>query len=224
MTTQRLAPNQLLVPLPLDEAREAVWQTLAEAGLQRVVIDIGRNTVTGWTRTSFLGGEGQNVTASFMPHQLATIVSINSSPQLAGTIDFGRSKRHAAKLIDRLAGLLAQDWSRTPVETSPTEVPVAAPIAAPTGEVMARPQTSGPIYAPAGPWPRGRTVLTYGIFGLLCCQIASVFAVIYGISALREYGPNDPGDKASVIVGLILGLLGTLVVLFWLSMLLIPNM
>ncbi len=205
MTLQRLSPTQILTDVPLEAAREAVWYGLRDAGVSNVVIDRDKNVVVGSTGAS-LSTYGQNITATLVTRAEGVSITLKSEAQVQGSIDFGKSKRHAKSVADAVENSLRQGERprEAVVETGPL-----APIAAPTGELATG--ASGPIYGVALPPKRGTVVLIYGLLGISCCQIAAPFAWFYGSRALREYGVSDPGDKTIVRIGWVLGILGTIV-------------
>jgi len=177
MTLQRLSPTQILTDAPLETTREAVWYGLRDAGATGVLIDNDRKVVVGSTGAN-LGTYGQNIIATLEERADGTLITLKSEALVQGSIDFGKSKRHAKGLADAVENSLRQgERPRTvPVETAP-----AAPIAAPTGELQSG--ASGPIYGVALPPKRGTVVLIYALLGISCCQIAAPFAWFYGSRA-----------------------------------------
>ena len=207
MNISRPAPNQILIDAPLETTREAVWYGLRDADVNGVLIDNDRKVVVGSTGAN-LGTYGQNITATLEERADGILITLKSEAQVQGSIDFGKSKRHAKSLADAVETSLrgGERPREAVVETGPL-----APIAAPTGELQSGP--SGPIYGVAMPPKRGTSILIYGLLGISCCQIAGPFAWVYGAKALKEYGDKDPGDKTLVRIGWILGIIGTILLL-----------
>lgn len=56
---------------------------------------------------------------------------------------------------------------------------------------------------------KGTTILVLGILSIVCCQLLGPVAFIMGNNALAAYGASDPGDRQLVVIGRILGIIGT---------------
>lgn len=209
MPLSRPTPQQVATDLPLDAAREAVWQSFIEAGVKTPVIDREKNIVFGTTGDGFLSAT-RTVTATFAAQSAGTLISVENKPVIGGSIDFGLSKRRAKKIADTIERVIARGWTRAPsaAETSPAIAPVAAaPIAEPRASQIAAP-LSGPVYATALPARQGNTIMLYAILGLTCVPIAAPFALVYANKALKTYGELDPGDKSLVNICRIIGIVG----------------
>ena len=210
MATSRPTPQQVLTDLPLDAAREAVWQGFIEAGVKTPVIDREKNIVAGTTGDGFFAAT-RTVIATFENQIEGTLITVSSKPILGGSIDFGISKRRAKKLADLAEAVIARGWTRqaAAVELSkePNFVAPAAPIADPTAPKIAA-LASGPVYGVAMPAKQGTTLITYAILGLTCVPIAAPFAWYYANKALKIYGDIDPGDKSTVNISRIIGIIG----------------
>lgn len=106
MTTTRVSANQLSTPLPLEDAREAIRQAMVQAGLKQVYMDPRRPRLSACTADSS-PRKVQDVEIFFESRSGSTFISIRSTPQMPGALDFGRSKRHAKQLADDLEQALA---------------------------------------------------------------------------------------------------------------------
>jgi len=92
-----------------------------------------------------------------------------------------------------------------------------APIASPTGPV-GTPQIGRPEYGRILPIKFGKMILAMSPMGLMNPAPAVVFTAAAWIT-LRDYGPNDPGDRHLVRLGLIIGIVEVVlwaVALIWL--------
>ena len=214
MATSRPTPQQVLTSLSLEAARESAWQALRESNVQTPVIDREQSIVTGTTGDGFVQATRQVVVSFQTQSDGATLITVASKPVMAGSIDLGGAKSRARKIADAIEKVVARGGIRAPDSTSPFagpgEVPAdpyapAAPIAAPGAPVV--PQ-GGPIYARAMPAKQGTTLIIYAILGLTCCPIAAPFAWYYAAQALRNYGALDPGDRSTVVIARILGIVG----------------
>ena len=210
MATSRPTPQQVSTDLPLEAAREAVWQGFIEAGVQMPVIDSEKNLVAGTTGDGFFAAT-RAVTATFDRDAQGTLVSVASKPIIGGSIDFGVSKRRAKKIANAVEAVMARGWTRQPspvaIEGVPVNVAARAPIADPTAPKIAA-LASGPVYGIAMPAKQGNTLLVYAILGLTCVPIAAPFAWYYASKALKTYGDLDPGDKSLVNISRIIGIVG----------------
>ena len=86
----------------------------------------------------------------------------------------------------------------------------------PASDPYAAPQSSAPITMVRHQRPhRGGVVLVVGILGLICCQIVAPIAWIMGHSDLNliRQGYIDPSGRSLTQVGMVLGIIGTLVLL-----------
>ncbi|RYX85451.1 hypothetical protein EON83_05655 [bacterium] len=215
MQFQRAAPNAVLVSAPVEAVREAAWYALVNERIPTPIIDTERNIVVG-TQGDGILTVARVTTARFQPQGDGTIVSFESKPVLGG-FDFGAKKR-AQKLADSFESVLSTGYSPSPLPERPQISQPSAPIADPFGPANTPPNMTGqPIYGSVLATKRGGTVLAYGVFSLICCQILVPVTLIYGIIALNDYRRmGDPGDKWLVIAGMgvsVLGILG-LIALF----------
>ena len=88
----------------------------------------------------------------------------------------------------------------------PPSQPTSKPPVSPSIEAMYIPRIQG---------GEGGGVLTLGILGFCCCPIFAPFAWIKGNNALAIYGDQDPGDRTSVVIGRILGIISTCLTVLW---------
>jgi hypothetical protein len=215
MFLQRLSDSQILTDVPIQNVSEAVWHSFSNFGLSNVVIDLHQNKVTGTTGMT-LTSYGKTFTASFESHTDGLLITLRGEAHLYGTLEFGRGKAQIIELgniveshLER-AAQRPEEYSRA---TYPTPVvPIASLFGGPQiGTVAAQPPMIGiPIYGVASAPKRGLVVLTYGIFGIVdSLHIFAPVSLFYGLRALREYKEHDPGDKIMVQIGLILGAIGT---------------
>lgn len=205
---QRINAHQFVSSDPPEAIFQASWQILSQHGLKNPIIDAQKGVVTATTRAN-LGSYGETVTVQVEARAEGHLVSVFCVPNMGGTVDFGAAKRKAAGFSGQIEALLSSGFQSAPLP-APQAGDFSAPIASPFGSPAPSNPYGGPIYGVAPPIMRGAGVLTYGIFGLICCPIAAPFALFYGIKALKDYGSTDPGDKTQVLVGTVLGGLGML--------------
>lgn len=213
MPTSRPTPQQILTDLPLEAAREATWQGFKEAGVKEPIIDRDQNLVVGTSGDGVLQA-ARVAQANFESQVGGTLIRFASRPIMGGVIESqGAKTKKAAKLADAVEKVMARGWTRMPDSTSPFagEAPPApignAPIAAPGAPVA---PSGDPIYGGAMPAKQGTTLLIYGLLGMICCQILAPFTWYYSNKALQSYGDLDPGDKSTVKIARILGIIGCL--------------
>ena len=219
MATSRPTPQQVSTDLSLEAAREVAWQALRESNVQTPVIDREQNIVTGTTGDGFVQATRQIAVNFQARSEGGTLISVASKPVMAGSIDLGGAKKRARKIADAVEKVIARE--RAPGGARASDSPfagssatgdlpanpyaTAAPIAAPGAPVV--PQ-GGPVYARAMPAKQGVTLIVYALLGLTCCPIAAPFAWYYAAQALKSYGALDPGDRSTVAVARILGIVG----------------
>jgi ABC-type phosphate transport system permease subunit len=68
---------------------------------------------------------------------------------------------------------------------------------------------------------RGGTVLTLGILSLVLCQLCGPFAWSMGARDLRlmQHGQMDPAGRSTTQAGMVCGIIGTCLLLFWVLLL-----
>ncbi len=215
MQFQRISPSEVLVMAPVEQVREATWYALRESRVAFPIIDVEQSVVSGSTGDGVLT-VARSVTAQLIPQAQGTSVVFQSKAVLGGTIDWGAGKKAARKLADTMERILSSGF--TPTGPTEYQAPVVGnappPIALATGSGGNAPFVASdrPIYGRMLAPKRGATLLSYGVLGVLCCQFLSIFTVIYGFGALRDYKEKgDPGDRGLVIAGLCLGCLGCVV-------------
>lgn len=210
MATSRPTPQQVLTDLSLDAAREATWQGFIEAGVKSPVIDGEQSIVVGTTGDGVLIA-ARGARATFAADAGGVLISFESMPIMGGVVESRKIKlKLAAKLADSVERVIARGWSRRPTASEfPAVAPSGpAPIAPPGAPVAA--MTGNPLYGQALPHKQGTTLIIYGVFGLFCCQILAPFTWYYSNQALKSYGAIDPGDKSTVQIARILGIIGCL--------------
>ena len=81
---------------------------------------------------------------------------------------------------------------------------------------MVLPPPGAPPAAPAS--SRAVTILVLGIVGLICCNLTAPVAWVMGVRELRDIrgGLAPPQDHAFAQIGMVLGILGTLLFVFFL--------
>jgi hypothetical protein len=201
MQFQRASPNQVLVLAPIEEMREAAWHALSNARIMSPIIDMEKNLVSGSQGDGILTA-ARVATARFQARADGTLVSFESKPVLGGR-DIGARGREK-KLANSFERILSAGYSPSSNHEQP-QVPFgSAPIADPFSTGKVGPIMTGhPVYGSVLAAKRGMTLLGYGIFSLICCQILVPITFIYGIIALRDYKrQGDPGDKWFVIAGM----------------------
>lgn len=211
MATSRPTPQQILTDLALDAAREATWQGFREAGVKEPLIDREKNVVAGTTGDGVLQA-ARLALATFEEQSMGTLITFESKPIMGGVVEVGGVKRkQGKKLGDAVEKVIERGWTRMPDSLSPFGAERAAPVApiaapgAPIGPVVGE-----PVYGGMLPAKQGTTLIIYGVLGLFCCQILAPFTWYYSNQALKKYGDIDPGDKSTVKVARILGILGCL--------------
>jgi len=96
----------------------------------------------------------------------------------------------------------------------------------PFADPQARPPATVANFSPAAAARRfyrphrGGAILTLGILGVLCCQLLAPFAWVMGQADMRQmqHGVMDPGGRTLTQVGMILGILGTVLMLLWFAL------
>lgn len=78
-----------------------------------------------------------------------------------------------------------------------------------------------PGYGPPQDHPQATTILVLGIIGLVFCQLCAPFAWVMGKKALNEIDASGGaiGGRSNVMVGYVLGIIGSVLVI--LSLLLV---
>lgn len=215
MSHQRLAPNQISTTLPLEAAREATWRAFAQSGLSDVLIDRDKNIVAGSSGATWKSN-GETLIAHFSELAGNTLIEVKAQSHFGGKLDGRRLKKRATKITDTIESVLSAGYNA--VSSAPLSPPAprgfagVAPIAAPTGENSYA--LGAPVYGQAMPAKRGNVIMVYAILGLLLIHILSPAAWIYANKTLKDYGELDPGDKKQVKLGRIIGIVGTVVLIF----------
>jgi len=182
-TVRRLSSNALLLALPLEEAREAVWRACVQLGWRKMVIDAEANQVAGYAQRIWRRG-GDRATASFQTVDDGTLITLTCLSEGFGAWDFGRTRRAAPRYVDDLAGVL--DGTKLPPKARFKSSQVhdsPSPIASPDGATL---PLLSPVYAPAPPIKRGGEAFAAAIPAFVICKdlgFASARYVLPGISS-----------------------------------------
>ncbi|MDA1052059.1 MAG: DUF4190 domain-containing protein [Planctomycetota bacterium] len=127
-----------------------------------------------------------------------------------GRIDAGSQVRMEGEATWRPASALYPSLlPKTAPNASPlaSEPTYSAPVANPYTSPRAAGRSAGP-YRPH----RGGMILTFGIVGVLCCQIFSIAAWVMGHADMKEInaGSMDPEGRGLTQAGMIIGIVGTI--------------
>ncbi|MBC8355525.1 MAG: hypothetical protein H8E66_26400 [Planctomycetes bacterium] len=97
------------------------------------------------------------------------------------------------------------DSSGTTSATNPYSPPAAV---SPTGRIV---RPAGSAYRPH----RGGLILTFGLLGFICCQIFSIVAWVMGHADMKEInaGRMDPAGRGLTQAGMIIGIVGTVLLI-----------
>jgi len=208
---KKISRNQLLINLPLEAAREAVWRAFVAKGMPDAVIDLELGQVVGQTGAG-VRSYGVQYWASFEPQPDGTLITMGGKLALRGLVDLGSTRNRVAQMTKALIPALNAE-SAPGAATAPAGPGMAPaspeawiPIASPTGEVSKF--RGNPVYGTAPMLKQGKAVLIFGVVSMLCCSYAAPFAVFYAWRALREYGDRDPGDRNLVLWGIGTGIAG----------------
>lgn len=116
-----------------------------------------------------------------------------------------------------------ETW-RQATEVYPALLPTAASTDTPFSSVptspaqatnpYTAPRTAGPLHRPFRPH-RGGMILMFGVLGFACCQIFSIVAWVMGYSDMKEIkaGRMDPAGRGLTQAGMIIGIIGTVLMI-----------
>jgi len=103
-------------------------------------------------------------------------------------------------------------YSASPEQLGYGGSPAGPPIPPPSGQ-MSNVGLS-PVGTGAGQPINGTMILVFGILGIVCCGILAPIAWVMGNNALKtiDAGQGDPSQRQTVVVGRILGIIGTVLI------------
>ena len=141
-----------------------------------------------------------------------------SKPELDGWVNDGRLDTTSQLQLEGEA-----TW-RQATEIYPALIPKPAPSDSPfsidTGSPAqgpnpySSPRTAGPMVRAVRPH-RGGMILMFGVLGFACCQIFSIVAWVMGHADLKEIkaGRMDPEGRGLTQAGMIIGIIGTVLMI-----------
>ena len=216
-TVTQITENQLLTNVAPAEVLGAIERSFVAFGIAQPQIDAPNYRVLGKTGMD-LRSNSQTVTGQVTQDNRGVMVTVTSQPSNSMTVsDYGRGKDETRRLV----GVIRTTLSNLPGDPNVGMAPAAPqnPYGTPYAPPIPNPQGGGAYQPAMQPFVRqeGGTILTYGLLGIFCCGIFAPVAWVSGNSALAKYGDNDPGDRGTVQAGRILGIVGTVLWLLYIS-------
>ena len=211
---QLLSDEIILTNADPVETLQAVYRAFVVSGVTNATIDSYAYRISGSTGAD-MRSWGQKVTGQISADARGTMITLTIAPSM-GVTDWGRGKEDTRRIMGEVQNAVR-------ALTAPLHMPAvpqmpAAPIPYPG------PQQAYPAYPDNSthypqvrvmPDKKGNQVFVLGLIGVFCCGFCAPVAWVLGNNAMQEYGGLDPGDRTLVISGRILGIVGTIMLIFW---------
>ncbi len=193
----RFTPNgQLLTNAHPNRALDALGKAMQKENVGNVQVNY-----------ELLQARGQDALSGAVQGQLTVTLEGNLiALQMPDALGSGQSKTQIEAILRSTEMILRLDSQAM----APPQAPAPKPSVPHGMETMYQPRVQG---------GEGGGVLTLGILSFVCCCLPlGIFAWVKGNTALALYGDQDPGDRMSVVIGRLLGIINTslwVVYFFW---------